>query len=46
MAQMGIGGDDSWGARVLPEYLLNAEGHMEFKFSWTGGTGLQDHFTG
>ncbi|MBR2187654.1 MAG: DUF4981 domain-containing protein [Lachnospiraceae bacterium] len=36
LGQMGVGGDDSWGARVLPEYLLDASGHMEFKFSWHG----------
>lgn len=34
LAQMGVGGDDSWGARVLPEYLIQVEDHMEFKFSW------------
>jgi len=34
LSQMGVGGDDSWGARTLPQYLINAEGHMEFKFSW------------
>jgi beta-galactosidase len=22
-AQMGVGGDDSWGARPLPKYMLN-----------------------
>ena len=36
MAQMGIAGDDSWGSRTLPQFLINAEGHMEFKFSWKG----------
>ena len=34
--QMGIGGDDSWGAYTHPEYLLNAEGKMEFSFSFKG----------
>lgn len=34
LAQMGVGGDDSWGAHTLPKYLINAEGRMEFKFSW------------
>lgn len=34
MAQMGVGGDDSWGAPTLPEYCIDAKGHMEFKFSW------------
>ena len=36
MAQMGIGGDDSWGARVHPEYLVETQGHMEFKFRFKG----------
>ena len=35
-AQMGIGGDDSWGAYTHPEYLLNTEGKMEFSFSFRG----------
>ncbi len=30
-AQMGVGGDDSWGARVHPEYLLDVSGHMHFE---------------
>ena len=34
LAQMGVGGDDSWGSRVFPEYLLDVSGHMEFKFRW------------
>lgn len=34
MGQMGVGGDDSWGAKVHPEYLLDASGHMEFTFRW------------
>ena len=34
--QMGIGGDDSWGAYTHPEYLLNAEGKIEFSFSFKG----------
>ena len=34
--QMGIGGDDSWGAYTHPEYLLNANGKMEFSFSFKG----------
>ena len=34
--QMGIGGDDSWGAYTHQEYLLNAEGKMEFSFSFKG----------
>ena len=35
-AQMGIGGDDSWGARTHSEYLLNADGKMEFSFGFRG----------
>ena len=34
--QMGIGGDDSWGARTLPEYLINVDGKMEFSFAFKG----------
>ncbi|MCH1625038.1 glycoside hydrolase family 2 TIM barrel-domain containing protein [Ferdinandcohnia quinoae] len=30
--QMGVGGDDSWGAPVHEEYLLNANEKMEFEF--------------
>lgn len=36
MRQMGVGGDDSWGACPLPEYLMNAEGRMEFTFCFRG----------
>lgn len=36
LAQMGIGGDDSWGARVHDEYLLPTEGKLEFKFCFKG----------
>lgn len=35
-AQMGIGGDDSWGAKTHPEYLLNVDGKMEFSFVFKG----------
>ena len=35
-AQMGIGGDDSWGAYTHPEYLLNEKQKMEFSFSFKG----------
>ena len=35
-AQMGIGGDDSWGARIHSEYLLNADGKMEISFVFRG----------
>ena len=34
--QMGVGGDDSWGAHTHPEYLLNADGKMEFSFVFKG----------
>ncbi len=30
--QMGVGGDDSWGAPVHDEYLLKADEDMEFEF--------------
>lgn len=30
LGQMGVGGDDSWGARVHPEYLLDATRKMIF----------------
>ena len=36
LAQMGVGGDDSWGAPVHPEYLLPAEGRLEFTFCMKG----------
>ena len=34
--QMGIAGDDSWGAKTHPEYLLNTDGEMEFTFTFKG----------
>ncbi len=34
--QMGVGGDDSWGARTHPEYLLAADKPLEFRFSFRG----------
>ena len=34
--QMGVGGDDSWGAQTHPEYLLNTDGKMEFSFVFKG----------
>ena len=34
--QMGIAGDDSWGAKTHPEYLLNTEEKMTFTFSFKG----------
>lgn len=35
-AQMGVGGDDSWGARVHPEYCLDVSGKLEFQFTLCG----------
>lgn len=32
-AQMGVGGDDSWGAPVHDEFLLPSENEYEVKFS-------------
>ena len=34
--QMGVGGDDSWGSYTHLEYLLNADGKMEFSFLFKG----------
>ena len=34
--QMGVGGDDSWGARVHPEHLLDVSKKMEFTFCFRG----------
>ena len=34
--QMGIAGDDRWGARVHPEYLLDVSEKMEFTFCFRG----------
>ena len=31
--QMGVGGDDSWGAPVLDEYLIDSSKDLEYKFS-------------
>ena len=36
LQQMGIAGDDTWGARTHKEYLLEANKHMEFEFSFRG----------
>ena len=36
LAQMGVGGDDSWGALVHEEYLLDVSKTLEFKFSFRG----------
>ena len=34
--QMGVGGDDSWAAKVHPEYLIDVSKPMEFTFSFKG----------
>lgn len=34
--QMGIAGDDSWGARTHEEYLLDVSGRMEFTYRFRG----------
>ena len=34
--QMGVAGDDSWGSKTHPEYLLNTDCRMEFTFSFKG----------
>ena len=36
LQQMGIGGDDSWGAKTHPEYLLPAEKDLRFSFYFKG----------
>lgn len=36
LGQMGVGGDDSWGAKTHPEYLLQPDENMEFTFSFCG----------
>ncbi len=36
LAQMGVGGDDSWGARVHPEYLLDVSRPLSLTFCFRG----------
>lgn len=36
LGQMGIGGDDTWGARVHEEYLLPKDKKLEFTFCFKG----------
>ena len=36
LRQMGVGGDDSWGARTHEQYLLQTDGHMTFTCSFIG----------
>ncbi|HRM89663.1 MAG TPA: hypothetical protein PLK68_04295, partial [Thomasclavelia ramosa] len=31
-AQMGVGGDDSWGAPILEEYCIKGEEDVEYAF--------------
>lgn len=35
-AQMGVAGDDSWGAQTHPEYLIDISGKLEFTFCFRG----------
>ena len=35
-AQMGVGGDDSWGAPVHPEYMIDIRRPLRFSFSFHG----------
>ena len=35
-AQMGVGGDDSWGALVHPEYHIDVTKKLEFTFTFKG----------
>ncbi|MCR4617779.1 MAG: DUF4981 domain-containing protein [Lachnospiraceae bacterium] len=36
MAQMGVGGDNSWGAEVHPEYLIDVSKPLEYEFVFKG----------
>ncbi len=36
LGQMGVGGDDSWGSQVHPEYLMDVSAPMKFAFSFRG----------
>ena len=36
LARRGVGGDDSWGARTHPEFLIPADGELVFQFSFIG----------
>jgi beta-galactosidase len=36
LMRRGVGGDDSWGARTLPEYRLPTNGTLRFRFGFTG----------
>ena len=36
LAQMGIAGDDTWGARTKPEHMINNNKKLVLKFSFCG----------
>ena len=36
LAQMGIAGDNAWGARTHPEYLLDVSKPLELRFAFKG----------
>ena len=36
LKQMGVGGDDSWGAKVLPQYRLPENERLVFSFRFKG----------
>ncbi len=36
LMQMGVAGDDSWGARTRDEFLLNPAGHLHFEVTMRG----------
>jgi beta-galactosidase len=36
LQQMGVGGDDSWGAKTHPEYLLPAGRDLCLRFGFRG----------
>ena len=36
MKQMGIAGDDSWGAKTLPQYLIDVSKPLDFSFRFRG----------
>lgn len=36
LMQMGVGGDDAWGALTHPEFLINVEKPLDFTFSFRG----------
>ncbi|MCR5773886.1 MAG: DUF4981 domain-containing protein [Lachnospiraceae bacterium] len=36
LAQMGVSGDDSWGARTLPQYMIDNKKKLKLHFSFRG----------